>query len=178
MSDAAATSTDTSNTDGNQTSETTSTAGDEFKAITSQEDLNKIISERVKRVEAKFGDYKDAKTKAAEYDKLAEANKSEIEKATERVTKAEAEVATIPTKVADALRTHLVDHHKIPADDAELFLTANDPELLLKQVTRLMGRESERKTKNNHVPNEGKNPPPAGGGDERAFVNSLWESAE
>lgn len=164
MSDAAP-GTDTSNTDGNQTSEPTSTAGDEFKPITSQDDLNKVLNERLTRERAKFADYKDVKTKAAEYDKLAEANKSEIDKAMDRVTKAEAEVASVPNKVADALRAHLVTLHEIDADDAELFLTANDPELLLKQVSRLTGRESDRKAKNNHVPNEGKNPSSAGSGE-------------
>ncbi len=164
MSDAAPT-TDSSNTDGNPTSEPTSTAGDEFKPITSQDDLNKVIADRVQRERAKYADYKDVKAKAAEYDKVAEANKSEIDKAMDRVTKAEAEVATVPSKVADALRAHLVPLHDISPEDAELFLTANDPELLLKQVARLTGRESERKTKNNHVPDEGKNPSSAGGGE-------------
>lgn len=157
MSDAAST-TDSSNTDGNQTSESTSTAGDEFKPITSQDDLNKVIADRVQRERAKYSDYKDVKTKAAEYDKLAEANKSEIDKAMDRVTKAEAEVAAVPSKVADALRAHLVALHEIDADDAELFLTANDPELLLKQVTRLTGRESDQKKTGNRAPREGATP--------------------
>lgn len=168
----AATATDASKTDGNQTSEPTSTAGDEFKPITSQEDLNKVLNERLTRERAKFADYKDVKTKAAEYDKLAEANKSEIEKATERVTKAEAEVAKVPSLVADALRTHLVALHEIPEDDAELFLTANDPELLLKQVTRLTGRESERKKHGNRAPREGANPIPTTD-EKRTFLRGL-----
>lgn len=130
----------------------------EFKAITSQDDLNRIVSERVKREQAKFADYKDLKSKAAEFDKLSEANKSEIEKANERVSKAEAEVAAVPAKVADALRGHLVSLHGIEAEDAELFLTASDPELLLKQVDRLLGRAGERKKQGNHAPREGGNP--------------------
>ena len=153
----AATGTDASNTDGNQTSETTSTAGDEFKPITSQDDLNKVIADRVQRERAKYADYKDVKTKAAEYDKLAEANKSEIEKATDRVTKAEAEVAKVPTLVADALRAHLVELHKIDAARAELYLTASDPDLLLKQVAGLVDLDADRKKKGNHVPREGAN---------------------
>ena len=101
---------------------------------------------------------KRAKENAEAAKRLAEledANKSEIDKAMDRVTKAEAEVASVPAKVADALRAHLVALHEIPADDAELFLTANDPDLLLKQVTRLVGRDVQRKKQGNHVPREG-----------------------
>jgi len=104
---------------------------------------------------------------------LEDANKSEIDKAMDRVTKAEAEVASVPAKVADALRAHLVALHEIPADDAELFLTANDPDLLLKQVTRLVGRDVQRKKQGNHVPREG-NSPTSASGDERETVRALF----
>jgi hypothetical protein len=153
------TATDTSTQDGKQTGGSTSTAGDEFTAITSQEDLNRIIDARLKREREKFGDYKDLQAKAARLDEIEQANQSEIEKATAKVTAAEAEVAKVPEKVASALRDHLVALHKIPADDAELFLTANDPETLLKQVDRLLGREAEAKQtkrqQGNHVRREG-----------------------
>lgn len=157
--------TDTSNQDGNNPSGDTSAAGDEFKPITSQDDLNRVLDARLKREREKYADYKDVKAKASRLDEIEQANKSEIDKAMDRVTKAEAEVANVPTKVADALRTHLVALHKIPDDDAELFLTASDPALLLKQVDRLVARgiesaEAKRKT-GNHVPREGSTPRPA-----------------
>ena len=169
------TDTSTSTQDGNNSSGDTSAAGDEFKPITSQEDLNRLITDRVNRERAKYADYKDVKAKASKLDEIEQANKSEIDKAMDRVTKAEAEVATIPAKVADGLRNHLVALHKIDADDAELFLTANDPELLLKQVTRLLERgveqQSERKKHGNHVPLEGASP--AAGGDAE-FARNLF----
>lgn len=140
---------------GGNDSGATPAADGEFTPITSQDELNRIIGERVKR--AKPADYNDLKAKAARLDEIEQANKSEIEKATERVTKAEAEVAQIPAKVAEALRTHLVARHEIDKDDAELFLTANDPELLLKQVDRLLAQSSARKP-TNHVPREGASP--------------------
>lgn len=110
------------------------------------------------RTEAKAN--ADAAKKLAE---IEEANKSEIDKALDRVTKAEAEVASLPARVADALKAHLVTLHEINDEDAELFLTANDPDLLLKQVARLTQRnaeaaaaqETERKKRGNHVPREG-----------------------
>lgn len=181
MTDAAATTTGTneSNTDGNQTSGTTSTAGDTFTPITSQADLDKAIGPRLERERSKFADYADLKTKAAEFDKLADANKSEIEKANEKAAAALAEVEKVPTKVADALRTYLVGLHKDVIDDekASLFLTASEPELLLKQVQALVGTEADRKKNGNRAPREGQTPDKSSGG-EREFVRGLFNRSE
>lgn len=86
---------------------------------------------------------------------IEEAQKSESEKAADRIAKAEAEAAKVPSLVAASLRDHLVELHKIDQDDADLFLTASDPELLLKQVTRLLGQSDTRKKQNNVSPREG-----------------------
>jgi hypothetical protein len=158
MSDTA-TDTNAVTPDGNSPSGETSAAGTEFKPITSQDDLNKLIDDRLKRERAKFADYGDLKRKAGERDAEVERSKSDIEKAMDRVNKAEAEVGTVPAKVADALRTHLVALHEINDEDAELFLTAQDPELLLKQVERLTGRQAAGTKKTNVVPREGATSP-------------------
>lgn len=175
MADTTAGSGDGSNSDGNSTGANTSGAGDSKTFNLTQEEFNRQLDERVMRERAKYADYKDVKAKAAEYDKLAEANKSEIEKANDRVTKAEAEVAKIPSLVADALRTHLIARNAIDKDDAELFLTATDPELLLKQVDRLLAQGSRRKT--NHVTREGANQQPAAD-DLREFTADLFGRKE
>lgn len=110
---------------------------------------------------------------------IEDAQKTETEKAAERIAKAEAEVASVPTKVADALREHLVTLHEIDQEDAELFLTATDPDLLLKQVTRLLGQSDKRKQHSNVVPREGNNPTPSeGAGTEREFVRKLFASQD
>jgi hypothetical protein len=70
------------------------------------------------------------------------------------LAKADAEVATVPAKVCEALKAHLIAIHEIAPEDAELFLTATDPETLLKQADRLVGQSGKRK---NHVPREGRN---------------------
>jgi hypothetical protein len=113
------------------------------------------------------------KAKASKLDEIEQANKSEIDKAMDRVTKAEAEAAQLPARVAEQLRTHLVALHDINADDAELFLTASDPDLLLKQVGRLVGRSSDRKRQGNVVPREGASPTPTES-DERETVRALF----
>lgn len=118
---------------------------------------------------------KRAKENAAAAKKLTEleeAQKSEAEKAQDRIAKAEAEVEAIPARVSDALRTHLVELHEISADDAELFLTATDPELLLKQVNRLVGRSKDARKGGNNVPAEGRNFPTSDSND-AAFAQQL-----
>jgi len=154
------------------------TEGDGYTPPATQQELNRIIAERVKREQAKYADYKDLQGKASEYDKLAEANKTEVQRAQERIAAAEAEVAAVPSKVAEALKAHLVTLHDIGDEDAELFLTANDPDLLLKQVGRLVGRQAESKKQGNHVPREGANTPPSKSGDEREFVRNLFANTE
>lgn len=171
------TTTNASTQDGNQTSDNTSGAGDSFTPITSQEDLNRTIADRISRERSKFADYADLKAKAERLDELEAANKSEIEKATDRVTKAEAEVAAIPAKVADALRAHLVALGVVHKDD-EVLLTASDPDALLAQVKRLGERTSDRKKNGNHVPREGTTPTPAKDDEMRAFTRNLFDKAQ
>lgn len=169
----------TSTQGGNNTSETTPGAGDGFKPITSQDDLNRVIADRVQRERGKYADYADLKAKAERLDEIEQANKTEIEKANERATKAEAEVAKVPSLVAGQLREHLVKLHKIDSEDAELFLTASDPELLLKQVDRLLAQGSQRKKNGNFVPREGSNQhSDKANGEMREFARQLFGSVD
>lgn len=112
----------------------------EFRAITSQEELDRLIGPRLERERAKFADYDDLKAKASRFDEIEAANKTEVEQAREELSQAQAEVEKIPSKVTEALRAYLVKFNEIPEDDAELFLTATDPETLLRQVDRLTSR--------------------------------------
>lgn len=121
---------------------------------------------------------KDNATAAQRLAEIEDAQKSESEKVAERIAKAEAEVASVPAKVADALREHLVALHEIDPDDAELFLTATEPDLLLKQVTRLVGQSDKRKKTSNVVPREGATPSSGGDGSERDFVRQLFASTD
>ncbi|MBI3226622.1 MAG: hypothetical protein HYZ39_16370 [Mycolicibacterium cosmeticum] len=101
---------------------------------------------------------KRAKSNAAAAKKLAEleeSQKTQAQKDADRVKAAEDEVANVPAKVAEALKTHLVALHKIDAEEAELFLTATDPDQLQKQVAALIAKSGKRKN-SNYVPNEGK----------------------
>lgn len=61
-----------------------------YRPPASQEEFDRIIADRVNRTKAQFKDYNDLKSKAAEFDKLAEAQKTEAQKALDRAEKAEA----------------------------------------------------------------------------------------
>ena len=72
-------------------------AGDTF----TQADIDRIVADRVKRERAKYADYDEVKAKAAQFEQLDSAAKSEVEKATERAAAAEAKLAKAE---ADATR--------------------------------------------------------------------------
>ena len=151
------------------------TAPDEFKPITSQDDLNRIIAERVSRERAKYADYKDLQSKAQQFDALAEANKSEIEKANDKAAAAERERDAAR---AEVLRFKVASQHGISPEDADLFLTGSDEATLTKQAERLTARDADRKKVGNISPREGNTPSTAANDDERAFVRNLFASAD
>ena len=87
-----------------QSNEGGSTSG--FTPPASQEELNRIITERVQRERAKFGDYNDLKAKAAKFDEIDQQSKSEAEKSAERITVAETRATTAEAR-ADRLEVAL-----------------------------------------------------------------------
>lgn len=67
----------------------------EFKAVTSQEELDQIISKRIARERKKYADYDELKGKAEKLHEIEQANLSETEKAVaEAVAAKEAELKT------------------------------------------------------------------------------------
>lgn len=57
-----------------------------------QEELDLIVKERLGRERSKYADYEDMKEKAAKFDEISEASKTELQKATERADKLQAEL--------------------------------------------------------------------------------------
>lgn len=98
---------------------------------------------------------KENKTAADRLAELEEANKSELEKATEKALAAEkaAEQAR-----ADALRLRVALKHGISDEDADEFLHGTDEETLTRQAKRLTALVADRKKNGNHVPREGTTP--------------------
>jgi len=136
--------------------------GDEGKPdqTFTQADVDRIVSERIKREREKFADYDDLKTKA-QVAKTAE----------ERIAALEQE---IETSKREALRA------KYAADVPERLrplLTGTTEDELKAQRDLLIEGESERKQKNNVSPREGNHSKPADN-DMRSFARQLFQSAD
>ena len=67
------------------------TAAD-FEPITSRDALQKIIDSRIGRIKQQYADYDALKSKAAEFDKLQDQSKSELQKMAERIAATENEL--------------------------------------------------------------------------------------
>lgn len=93
----------------------------EWKPPASQADLDRIINERLARQKAQFKDYDDLKTKAAEFDKLNEAQKTEAQRAADAIAAAERKAADVQTvlraKTAEnALLNAAAGKLRVPSD--------------------------------------------------------------
>lgn len=122
-----------------------------FTPPASQDELNRIIAERLDRERKKFSDYDDLKAKAAQLDALENSKKSDEQKHQERIAALEKDLAN--TKFA-AERARIQARYSITDEDADLFLTASDPERLEAQAKALAERSASRKKKEPHVPNQ------------------------
>jgi len=90
--------------------------GEEFKAITSQADLDRIIGDRLARERGKFADYDELKAKAAKLDEHEQASKSEVQKAIERAEAAEKRAAELEAKDQRAQwAAEIVEDSAVPA---------------------------------------------------------------
>ena len=127
-----------------------------------QADVDRIVGERVKRVEAKYADYKELKAKA-EGAKTAEERIAELEQA-------------YKAEQTARLRSDIAARHGISAEDRDLFLIGDDEDTLTKQAERLAARisDSESERKKNRAPYQGRTPDKPQNGDERETVRSLF----
>lgn len=83
----------------------------------SQDEINQLIEDRLNRERKKFADYEDLKAKAEKFDAAEEAQKSELQKATERADSLQAELTAM--KKADeirAIRAKVSEETGIPAN--------------------------------------------------------------
>ena len=92
-----------------------------FAPITSQADLDRIVQSRVARVEAKYADYDEMKSRMTE---IEDASKSDLERALARAEAAEAEVAAVARKT---MILEAASKFGVPADYVNL-ITGDDQE--------------------------------------------------
>lgn len=155
-----------------------------FTPITTQEQFNAQIAERIKRAEAKavepFKDYDDLKAKAAKYDEGTNAAKTAEQKAAEQVAEMQKQIdalnGTLSQSQSEATKARIQAKYKLSDDDAQLFLTATDSEALENQAKALSERIADRKKQPPFVPEQlGHQEPPA---DEMAeFTGQLFGRA-
>lgn len=97
----------------------------------------------------------------------------------EKIARLQSEVDGLPKQVAGALREHLVELHGFDKDDAELFLTGDTPELLLKQATRLLEQSGAGGSKRkNYVSKEGNHQRKPAEDENGAFAKSLFGGSD
>jgi hypothetical protein len=104
--------TTSSDQDGNN-SGTTSTATNEFKPPATQEELNRIIADRVKRTEAKYAGFSDLKKKAEQFDAIEQANKTELQRIQERSEAAEKRATELEREL---VRSQVAVNKKLPPE--------------------------------------------------------------
>lgn len=114
---------------------------------------------------------KDLEPFEAKVSELEEASKSELEKAQERAERAERALAEAS---AVAVRAEVAAEKGVPV----ALLSGDSREALIASAEALLAFRDETARKGNYVPSEGRNSNIDKGGDTRAFVNTLWESAQ
>jgi hypothetical protein len=148
-----------------------SDAGDKptTKTLT-QDEVDRIVEQRIARERAKYADYDDVKKKASQLDELEAANASELEKAQKRAEKAEqerdaarAEVETVRGEsraerissaiIAQAVKAGAIDPEAVAAlvkrdavtigDDGQVTGADKVVEALLAEKTYLVGTPSQ-----------------------------------
>lgn len=88
-----------------------------FEPITTQEDLNKVIGERITRERSKYEGFEEYKSKAEKFDAFEESRKTEMQKMTERLEIAEKENAEYKQREQLATWANEVSkEYGIPAD--------------------------------------------------------------
>lgn len=110
---------------------------DTFKPITSQEELDARLKDRLARERAKFADYSELKAKAQQLEELEASHAAALEAV-------EAEKAAVAEQAeqhkVEALRLRAALEHGLSLSDVELFLTGTDEETIEKQAAALAAR--------------------------------------
>ena len=99
-----------------------------------QEEVNKIVGERLARESAKYADYETLKDKAARFDEQEEASKSELQKAQDKAAKLQSELDGM--KKADSIRQIREKVSSATGVPASL-LTADTEEAALEQANAI-----------------------------------------
>ncbi|MEB8399705.1 capsid assembly scaffolding protein Gp46 family protein [Enterococcus casseliflavus] len=120
-----------------------------FKAIETQEELDRIIQERLSREKWKFADYDEIKTRNAALETEVDALKSTIEETSNAAKTHEQTIADLNKQIAEKetvnLRTRIALQNGLPIDLADR-LIGSDEESIKADAERLAGYVSKKQT--------------------------------
>lgn len=145
-------------------------AGEGQKQTFTQEDVDRIIADRLKRE-----NLKELKAAATELAELKRSNQSDTEKLNARLASLEAETNAAK---ADAMRLRIAARFKVSDEDADLFLTGADEDTLTAQAKRLAQRADDAKKRGGVVPGEGTTNHTNGTDPIREFTRGLFQQAQ
>jgi len=148
--------------------EETNEQGKEFEPIASQEALDKIIQARVARERAKFADYDEVKAKADKLAEFEESQKTEVQKAQDRLAAAEKRAAELESK---ATRAEVAAAKGVPA----ALLSGSTQEELEASADALIAFKGEQ-AKSLVLPDQGKTPNTPSGSTADRFAAALDEA--
>ncbi|MGM0163755.1 capsid assembly scaffolding protein Gp46 family protein [Enterococcus sp. DIV1059_2] len=120
-----------------------------FKAIETQEELDRIIQERLNREKGKFADYDEIKTRNAALETEVDALKSTIEETSNAAKTHEQTIADLNKQITEKetvnLRTRIALQNGLPIDLADR-LIGSDEESIKADAERLAGFVSKKQT--------------------------------
>lgn len=109
--------------------------GVESEKTFTQEDVNRMIGERLARENAKYSDYEELKKKASEYDQMKDSEKSELQKATERADQLQLQLDKLTKDNAvRVIREKVAKEKGIPVG----LLTGDTEELCISQADAII----------------------------------------
>ena len=100
-----------------QEARTTAAGEQQTERTFTQAEVNAIIADRLNRERTKYADYDSLKSKAQQFDAAQEADKSELQKATEKAASLQAQVDSLTkANTLRDLRTKVSTETGVPAD--------------------------------------------------------------
>ena len=124
----------------NETVKQEATKVEEGEKTFTQADVNQIVQERLQREREKYADYESMKEKAARLDQIEEDAKSELQKATERAEKLQAELSAMKhTEEIRTIRDKVAQTTGVPAN----LLSGETEEACTEQANAILSFKSE-----------------------------------
>jgi len=109
-----------------------------LKALNAERDARKEAERQIRELNEQLEQLKPA---AEKFKELEDKQKTELDRATERLAELEAKATKAET---EAMRYRIATRHGISDEDAEVFLTGSDEESITKQAERLVALQGEK----------------------------------